>query len=667
MKQNYIIIALWLLLASVVATTFFFSRSVFLTSVDWNHLTDYVAHSQWAIPFSTRTISDNQLYAVAAHKLGQGMHPFLINPEVPPLGKYLYAASILTVGNPFFTSAVLYMGVLFLTFLISKTLTNRTENSLLATLLVALSPALFSQLSLTMLDLPLMFFFLLHVWAVSMLCRSTSGTDWRFLIIAACSLGAFAATKFPLFAPLLVVSSVVMLWYCGHIKRFFFLFFLAGLTFMATYSVYFLEGYSIVAWLRSLYWTVQFYESGTKEHLFFQLFPAFFTGSYTTTLSSTAQIVQEWTIWWPLIFIGSSVSVVYAIKEKKSVQQVLYLGGVTFLFVCVLSLLEFQARYVFLIIPLMTVLTVALIPLKKWVWVTLLILLSLQALFALRTQPSTTLVESQRMWQYGHYQDLYSFLTPGSPGVERRAFHEILTRQIHQNLGVKTQQVSIVHPTITPWQQLFADSLSAQAILTLNTEFGPLEIIHPLMLRRIQNHWYIDWDWHLYTSEFAPHCTLSYQIDPKPGKLISSDGSVLSQYQQVLYARLDLTNVPTTPSTFSALAQLLDIEDLQAENILQNTANGRLWLDLPFKYADVPKENALTAALTSHPLYRRVPQVGLSEKAKDMITELEAKYPEVSAPPPSILITSCNGNQTQKQIYGSRKDRIVPYKRSEFK
>jgi hypothetical protein len=74
-----------------IFTTLFFSRSFLLQAPDVAHLTDLYHHSQWSVPLSTRTISDDQLYLVAGAELAQGAQPFAINPEVPPLGKYLYA------------------------------------------------------------------------------------------------------------------------------------------------------------------------------------------------------------------------------------------------------------------------------------------------------------------------------------------------------------------------------------------------------------------------------------------------------------------------------------------------------------------------------------------------------------------------------------------------
>ncbi len=667
MKQIPTTIILWLALTLIVVFSFFFSRSVFVHPLDWEHLADYRAHSQWAIPFSTRSISDNQLYAIAAYTLGQGVHPFLINPEVPPLGKYLYTAAILSTGTPYVSSAVLYLGVLILTFLLGKQLGQKTKYALAATLIVALSPALFMQLTLTMLDLPLMFFLLVHVWAVIMLTRIDYPANWWYILFAGCSLGAFAATKFPLFAPILIVSSAAMLWRSDHRKELLPLVMYAGITFVASYAVYFIQGHSLLEWVRSLYWTFKFYQAGVKEHLYFQLFPAFFLGKYNTSVQSTAHIVDEWTFWWPCMLIGSITAPFVAWWKKKIAPALWYLWSICILFVCALSIVEFQARYVFLLIPLMTVLAVVTIPLKKWLWSILITVFFIQGLFALRTQPTVTVVESQRMWQYAHYQDLYSFLTPDTVQVDRRTFHEILTRQLQQNLGVKSQQISIVVPTVTPWEQLFADTISAQVVMRLNTEFGPYERIHPLTLRRIENQWYINWDWSIYTPEFGPQCTLSYQIDASQGKLISSDGVILSQYAPVSYARFDLSHVQTTPTTFSALAELLGIEDLQAENIIQNTANGRLWLDLPIRYDKVPANNPLASSIVPHPLYRRVSTHGLSEAGLDHVAQLEEQNPVLSAPPSAELVTTCGDKVTVQHSEGSRANVKVSAKQNAFR
>src|SRR5690349_2806181 len=98
-----------LLLAVIVGVTLFFSRWVYLIPTDWAHLQDRFGNSQWRIPNSSRVISDSELYQVAGKELVEGEDPFLINPEVPPVAKYIYGFTGKMTGNAHWASLVLYV------------------------------------------------------------------------------------------------------------------------------------------------------------------------------------------------------------------------------------------------------------------------------------------------------------------------------------------------------------------------------------------------------------------------------------------------------------------------------------------------------------------------------------------------------------------------------
>ena len=75
-------------------------RFVFTQGYDLNYLEDFYNNSQWVVPQSPRIMGDGELYSYAAGTLLQGDDPFRVNPETPPLGKYIYSLSILIFSNP---------------------------------------------------------------------------------------------------------------------------------------------------------------------------------------------------------------------------------------------------------------------------------------------------------------------------------------------------------------------------------------------------------------------------------------------------------------------------------------------------------------------------------------------------------------------------------------
>lgn len=68
-------------------------------------------NSQWVIPNSKKTISDEDLYIYAGNEYIRGTSPILINPEILPLPKYLIGLITVLFGNPYLT------GLIFLFFI----------------------------------------------------------------------------------------------------------------------------------------------------------------------------------------------------------------------------------------------------------------------------------------------------------------------------------------------------------------------------------------------------------------------------------------------------------------------------------------------------------------------------------------------------------------------
>ncbi|MBP7774212.1 glycosyltransferase family 39 protein [Candidatus Woesebacteria bacterium] len=647
----------------VVAAVLFFNRAIIFTTPDWHHLEDYFAHSQWAIPFSTRTISDNQLYSVAALKLARGVHPFLINPEVPPLGKYLYSFSIWLTGNPFYTSLILYCGVLVLTGLIAYTYTKRNASALFGVLLVALSPAVSAQVGVTMLDLPLTFFLLLHIWMLIQLVKTkTNNKRLLYTLWAGIALGGFAATKFPLFVPLVLLPDLWFFWHERKLRAFAVMICAATLTFMLSYLAYFLQGNTLIEWARSLYWTIQFYTNGAQTQAFFQIFPAVLFGHYKNGVTAGALGISEWNILWPVLLAGIPLGFIALIRQKMTHSSQKLLLLLITLYLTALCFVQFQARYFFPLIPLLIILLVAHFRVRQSLVIIFLGILGIQNLLYWRSIPTELVRESERMWTHGHYQDLYSFVSPDSAQVDRQTFHSILTKQILQNLSVQQQHIEIHFPPVSWFDQITHSEATGMVTIRLKTEFGEVERMRPIRFVRTANQWLLQWDWQLYLDNFSPQCTTGYTIDNEKGKLLTSDGVTVSEFTPTAYARLNTQAIPTTIETFENFAQLVGIEDLQAESSIQNTANGRDWLDLPLPLSKATDStNTLYSRITSREKLVRTYNSLLTPAQKSSIEKFELEHQELFEAATTTIRLICPEQGYTQTIPGSRIDVKLPY------
>jgi hypothetical protein len=198
--------------------------------------------------------------------------------------------------------------------------------------------------------------------------------------------------------------------------------------------------------------------------------------------------------------------------------------------------------------------------------------------------------------------------------------------------------------------------------IRLKTEFGEVERMRPLRFVRKANQWLLEWDWQLYLDNFSPQCTTRYTIDNSKGKLQTTDGIIVSQFTPTAYARLNTQAIPTTIETFENFAQLVGIEDLQAENSIQNTANGRDWLDLPLPLNKVSDStNTLFPRITSREKLVRTYNSELTPTQKTSIEKFELEHQELFEPATTTLQLNCPEQVYMQTIPGSRTDVKLPY------
>lgn len=99
--QNWISIALFLIIALKQSIILFAGRQVFVRTFDSEYYGKIYSESRYVRgPKSIRGIGDDGLYAFAGYYyLFQGGDVSSVNFEHPPLGKYLIGVSIFLTGN----------------------------------------------------------------------------------------------------------------------------------------------------------------------------------------------------------------------------------------------------------------------------------------------------------------------------------------------------------------------------------------------------------------------------------------------------------------------------------------------------------------------------------------------------------------------------------------
>ncbi|HMS22590.1 MAG TPA: hypothetical protein PKA38_02390 [Candidatus Levybacteria bacterium] len=317
--------------------------------------------SQWVVSNSKNPIGDDGLYAYVGWEYIHGANPTLLNAEIPPLGKYIIGAGEVVFGNQ--NILILIIGVLCLLvfYLVNVRLFKDKLIAFIPVVIFSFDPIFYTQLRAPYLDTIYLLFLLLTILF----------TLHKKYFFAAFFLGCFASVKFPAASIFLVAPMMlwVAIWDRKNMKRFLASLILWPTTFILFYFQFFLLGGTPYAFLGVQKWIISFYSMGAKAS-YGIVYPMILFNSWSTWFSGV-QKVSEWTLIWPVSFIGSVFSaipllrIVYAhvfLHKKKEVVPEDY--TMTLILFWVLSYMVFLTvtpvfpRYLLLLLPFMYNLTV---------------------------------------------------------------------------------------------------------------------------------------------------------------------------------------------------------------------------------------------------------------------------------------------------------------------
>ncbi|MFC1790307.1 hypothetical protein ACFLZP_02385 [Patescibacteria group bacterium] len=318
-------------------------------STYWQHR---YLKSQWVQGYqSSLPMGDGELYAYAGWRQILGDDPTLVNPEHPPLGKYLLGLSIKIFANPRSIAPILGFFLLFLLYKVSK---HFLKKSWLAWLVVFFfsSQSLFrEELIASMLDLPLALLVMLSFYFFL-----KSEKKVFYFLPALFSLGLVAATKmyllgFGLIGLLCVVMLGVAVWQHEKKYLFFFLFLpFALLAYLSSYFVYFAKGHGWLDFKYLLFWIRHFARVRVEGYPRGEILRILMLGRWRTWWDSGAVIsVRQWSFIWPLGAIASGLILAEGLREKNF--ALLFLGIWPFIFLSVFFWGVPYPRYLLPILP----------------------------------------------------------------------------------------------------------------------------------------------------------------------------------------------------------------------------------------------------------------------------------------------------------------------------
>ncbi len=490
-KRWYTFLALIisLLLIAVAAWSY---RAAFSTPYDASYAHDLYDHSQWTIASSVRSIGDELLYQLAGYELVTKWDYFTINPETPPLGKYLYGWAIVWWGNAHLMSLLLFVAMLglltYLTFIVFKEPHLRS----LALILVVANPLVLEQMSVAMLDLPQLIALLLHVIGILWIKRAkrivllATGT-----MLAGLGLGAFMAIKIGFFVlPILIADCYLLL----RTKRLSTLIGIAGISgifYLSVFLPYFLQGNSLIDFLKAEKWTLKFYLSSQARPFYPAPFTALLFGlNRSWSAGNSWSFIDQWSIIWPL----SAFFLYLTLRSWRTISTTTrYITLLSTGLIISSALVPFFARYLLLAMPFFALITAHWYsrrdhpPLFSLFF---LLIVAVQTIFFLFPAPQKTTREMAALWEKGAYQDLYQGLTLENTRAFGRDLFWRTGLTLERNIGLLKKTVSIEPVFAFPWQS----EVNATVSIVYHTQLGTVTRKIPLKLKREQNQWRIAWN-----------------------------------------------------------------------------------------------------------------------------------------------------------------------------
>lgn len=307
-KKTYLSVFFLLCSVLVVSVTIIKNASLYTTKYNPQEYKKKYLNSQWRVPNSQTPISDVELYTYAGYEYIHGENPILVNPEHPPLGKYLIGVSIEIFENQHIMSAIFAIAVLFLIFI---TINGSTDSILLASLgvfLTVIQSIFLDQIThAPQLDIFHLFFFLLMSFFIIRFRKSNKVHE---LLFAGFSFGLMLSIK--VFLQTFIIMSIfliVVLIRKNNLKKdisnLVKMYLVAGLTFTATYFAYFVHGGTFFGFLGVQRWIFEFYKNTSIDMS--QLF-----GTYILLVmfnkwkfwSEGYPVISYsgWTVFWPFLY-----------------------------------------------------------------------------------------------------------------------------------------------------------------------------------------------------------------------------------------------------------------------------------------------------------------------------------------------------------------------------
>lgn len=303
-------------------------------------------------------VPDEAIYSYAAGYYLYGGSPILVNPEHPPLGKYLLSLSIALFQNTFTFLYLFFLMTLLGFFLVAKQVLGDLNWSLAVLAIFLFDNMLINQLRyVPLLDI---FHLCFIIFSFYFFMRWITEKKDRYIIVASLCLGFVASIKFFITAVVIVCSWILFLIMTKRAKKIpitlINIVLMTYVVLLLSYSRILVEQFDFLKVLRIQKWILWYQQS--KIMSFFSIWPLIFVNRWQTWWGDYSIIKDDqWRVTWPLLFIGGFLtlfSFLRAERKETSLQILLYWFVAYSIFI---TFSQASSRYLIPILPFLYIIT----------------------------------------------------------------------------------------------------------------------------------------------------------------------------------------------------------------------------------------------------------------------------------------------------------------------
>ena len=530
-RQHYFVLFAGAILLLQLFQIFYFQREMFLKPYDISYWKDRVEHSRYYLPLSNRGIGDDAFYAYAGYKVLQGEDPTKLVYDKPALGIVLIGLLGL-LYNPSVSGFFFGIASLLLTYTIVYKLTKSLIISLLTVTFLAADPLFFQSMSISLLDLPQLFFLLLNIFCLQFVAKKKT-VRLLTIFLSGLALGVFAQIKIPVIYPFVFLMEFI--WLFKRYGKIIATFFLLGnaLSVIPGYLPYAIHGYSFIDFVKIQKFILAFYRDSQLQAHFGAIWQYLLFGNFPGIADGVISRVAEWTIINPFATAIGLITAIVLLRNKKEYFIIKVFAVIVIVSLAIFTVIPAFPRYTILILPFLYFFMVrGILGISKiWSFVIIAILL-IASLFNtyiyFHQSPSSFISYFYSNLSHRYFQDIYH---DELDAQTKKQF----TRDEFKKLGQKTFFDAKIG-NITIKERSYPDvSFRNHALIpvtvTYKTEYlGNFTEEKNIELVRENDQWKVKWHWDYLFDGFNPNEHVrSTRIVGKRGSVIDGQGNVMIQ------------------------------------------------------------------------------------------------------------------------------------------